>query len=67
MDGYSGYDLLIDNYDYDKTWSMSLNFERLNDMDYLISYRGNGKNHKIAISIIKDGNRYMINNIKVLQ
>lgn len=65
MDGHSGYDLLIDNYDYDGNWCGSLNFKYLNGNDYLVSYGVNGKIFKIFISIEKYGNDYIINEIKV--
>lgn len=65
MDGHSGYDLLIDNYDYDGNWRDNLNFKHLNDNDYLVSYGVNGKIFKIFISIEKNGNDYIINEIKV--
>lgn len=66
MDGHSNYDLLIDNYDYDGGWCKSLKFERLDACDYLVSYRGNDNDYKIVVSIIKDGNIYVINGVKVL-
>lgn len=65
MDGHCGYDLLIDNYDYDGNWCDSLNFKHLNGDDYLVSYGVNGKIFKIFISIKKYGKDYIINEIKV--
>lgn len=66
MDGHAGYDILIDNYDYDIDWDKSLKFIKLEDMNYLITYKGNNKEHYIIISLIKDKEKYLINNIKVI-
>lgn len=63
---FDGFDLLIDNFDYDCCWNKSLQFEWLGDMCYSISYRGNGYNHKIVVSLIKNDGMYMINDIKIL-
>lgn len=65
MDGHGGYDLLIDNYDFDRVWSESLKFKQLRDNDYLVSYKVNGKTYKIVISIKKIGNEYIVNEIKL--
>lgn len=67
MDGHRGYDLLIDNYDFDRVWSESLKFKQLNDNDYLVSYMVKGKIYKIVISIKKNGNEYIANEIKVIK
>lgn len=65
MDGHRGYDLLIDNYDFDRVWSESLEFKQLNDNDYLVSYKVNGKIYKIVISIKRNGDEYIVNGIKL--
>lgn len=67
MDGYQDYDLLIDNYDFDKSWMASLKFERLNNLEYLVSYYGNNKECRMIISVIKDDDNYMINGIKIVK
>ena len=59
------FDLLIDNYDFDRVWSESLEFKQLNDNDYLVSYKVNGKIYKIVISIKRNGDEYIVNGIKL--
>lgn len=66
MDGYTDYDILIDNYDYDIDWNKNIRFIKLEDMNYLITYKGNNKEHNIVISIIKEEKTFMINNIQVV-
>ena len=66
MDGYSGYDLLIDNFDFDTLWEQNLEFNAMGNNDFLVSYHDKGIKHKMLVSIIKETGSYKINTIKVL-
>lgn len=66
MDGHNGYDLLIDNYDFDVVWRDSLKIEHLNDNECLVSYKVNKRIFKIAISVIKECDNFVIDRIKIV-
>ena len=65
MDGYSGYDLVIDNFDFDTLWAQNLNFNAMGNNDFLVSYQ-NGITHNLVVSLIKETGNYKIHSIKVL-
>lgn len=62
-DGLNGYDLLINNFDFDCIWCESLKFVQLSNDNYQITYQVGVKMHKINIKIKYQDGRYLINNI----
>lgn len=62
-DGLSGYDLLIDNFDFDCMWCKSLRISRLKDNDFQIAYQAGNKTYKIDVTITSLNNRYLIDRI----
>lgn len=62
-DGLNGYDLLINNFDFDCIWCKSLKFVQLSNDNYQITYQVGVKMHKINIKIKYQDGRYLINNI----
>lgn len=62
-DGLSGYDLLINNFDFDCMWCKSLKFVQLSNDNYLVTYQAGVKIHKINIKIEYQDGRYLIKDI----
>lgn len=63
-DGFNGYDLLINNFDFDCTWCISLKFTQLGNDDFQITYQAGSKTYKIFVTIQKqNNNRYLIDKI----
>lgn len=62
-DGFNGYDLLINNFDFDCMWCKSLKFAQLGNDDFQISYQVGSKIYKIIVTIKKQNNRYLIDKI----
>ncbi|MFR1234827.1 MAG: hypothetical protein ACLSC9_00600 [Barnesiella sp.] len=61
-DGVKGYDLLIDNFDFDYLWHKSLHISSLGD-NYIVEYKSGDKVHKIVISLKKCNGNYFIDGI----
>lgn len=59
-DGLNGFDLLIDNFDFDCLWYKNIKFSQLNNDDYQITYLAGNKTYKIKVTIKRKGNRYLI-------
>mgnify|MGYP000893314588 FL=1 len=66
MNYLSGYDLLIDYYDFDRLWIPSIKFIYLGNNTYQMQYT-KWKNNRttITLSVIKQDDKYKINNIKI--
>ncbi len=64
QDGRPGYDLLIDNFDFDKMWLPSITYKQINEKEYEVFYKGNQPSTTIRLDIIKQRNCYRINGIK---
>ena len=62
-DGFNGYDLLINNFDFDCMWCKSLKFVQLGNDDFQISYQVGSKTYEIIVTIKKQNNRYLIDKI----
>lgn len=62
-DGLYGYDLLINNFDFDCMWCKSLRFLELSNGNYQITYQAGIKIHKINIKIEYQDGRYLISSI----
>lgn len=62
-DGLYGYDLLINNFDFDCMWCKSLRFLELSNGNYQITYQAGVKVHKINIKIEYQDGRYLISSI----
>lgn len=57
---HEGYDLLINTFDFDSRAYKSLQFTRLNDSDYKITYSIGKYNCNIIVSIKRENNKYVI-------
>lgn len=62
-DGLAGYDMLIDNFDFDCLWYWSLEITHLNGSNYQITYNTGNQIHKTVITIKKQGNNYLIDRL----
>ena len=67
-DSFFDYDLLIDNFDFDRLWIPSIKYTQLNEntyqMSYTYGYPTTGDfTRKINLKIIKQGNEYRIDSI----
>lgn len=58
-DGCYGYDMLIDNYDFDLLWLNSINIIK-DSCGYTLSYKAANKIFKVAFSVINDNGIYKI-------
>lgn len=65
-DGLYGYDLLIDNFDFDCMWYESLKFIQLDDNIYQITYQSGTKVYTINIKIECRNGKYLINSISLV-
>lgn len=64
LDGKPGYDLLIDDFDFDNLWRSSMKVTLLDDNTYQMSYAKWKTIHPaIVIKLIKQGGRYFIDGI----
>lgn len=64
-DGFNGYDLLINNFDFDCMWCKSFKINQLGDNVFQITYQPGSKTYKIIITIKKQNNRYLIDKISL--
>ncbi len=65
-DGLSGYDMLIDNFDFDGSWRDGLEITHLSGDHYQISYRAAGKVYRIVVAVKKRGGRgYLIDGVSL--
>lgn len=62
-DGLNGYDLLINNFDFDCMWCKSLTFTQLKNDNYQITYQAGNKVYKINVTIKYQDGRYLIDNV----
>lgn len=62
-DGLYGYDLLINNFDFDCMWCKSLQVTQLKDGEFQVTYQGGNKTYKILVAIKHQDNRYLIDRI----
>lgn len=62
-DGLRGYDLLIDNFDFDCLWRGQIDFTHLKGSDYRVTYRGNDRTCTIVVRIKRADGGYMIDGI----
>lgn len=65
--GFDGYDLLIDNFDFDCLWYKSIRLLKLNNSNYQISYLTSDKRYNIIVSIKKTNNKYLIDGFHPLK
>jgi hypothetical protein len=60
-----GYDLLIDYYDFDRLWIPSIKFIHLDNNTYQMQYtKWENNTTTITLSVVKQNNKYKINDIK---
>lgn len=60
-----GYDLLIDYYDFDRLWIPSIKFIHLDNNTYQMQYtKWKNNTTTITLSVVKQNNKYKINDIK---
>lgn len=64
-DGLNGYDILIDNFDFDNLWYKSVKITRLSNSHYQMTYLVGGKIYKITVSTKKRDNKYLIDSLIV--
>ncbi|MDR0937750.1 MAG: WG repeat-containing protein [Mediterranea sp.] len=61
--GRIGYDLLIDDFDFDATWRPSITIEHADGDTYIVRYSGNGGSKSRRIEVAKSGSSFRINAI----
>lgn len=64
LDGLIGYDLLIDDFDFDRLWLPSMTYTQLNEDTYQIAYTKWEAPCIIILKVNKQGKEYRINDIK---
>lgn len=64
QDGLDGYDLLIDNFDFDCLWCGRVGFTHLTGDDYQVTYKGD-KFRKIVVKVERRGDEYRIEALSV--
>lgn len=64
-DGVDGYDLLIDNMDFDCLWQEGLGIKPMGSDNYEISYREGNAIHRIQLSLSHSSNGYLIDTISI--
>lgn len=62
-DGLTGYDVLIDNFDFDCLWHESIKFMSLGGNNYQMTYKIGGKVYKIVVAVKKENNAYLIDGL----
>lgn len=62
-DGLPGYDLLIDNFDFDCLWCESLTVTHLKDDSYQIVYNASDKVHKMIVTVKRKDNNWRIDRL----
>lgn len=62
-DGLVGYDLLIDNFDFDCLWCQSVEITHLQENNYQIAYQVGNKVYKVVVTIKKKDNNYLIDKL----
>ncbi|MDR0937748.1 MAG: WG repeat-containing protein [Mediterranea sp.] len=62
-DGHIGYDLLIDDFDFDATWRPFITVEHADGDTYIVRYSGNGGSKSRRIEVAKSGSSFRINAI----
>lgn len=65
LDGLQGYDLLIDNFDFDCLWCGQVEFTHLKGDDYRITYKAGDKVCKIVVTVGKTDGGYRIEALKI--
>jgi hypothetical protein len=65
LDGHDNYDLLIDNFDFDRLWIPSMKYVQLDKDAYRISYAGGETFSNIKLKVIWKGEEYRIDSITV--
>lgn len=63
VDGRSGYDLLIDGFDFDCLWRSSIKISKLDKGNYQVDYTKGKRCCSIILKISKRGERYQISDI----
>ena len=63
-DGMEGYDLLIDNFDFDYQWYRFFHISRLGN-GYVVEYKSCNKVHRIIITLKKCNDNYYIDGISI--
>ena len=63
QDGYDGYDLLIDNFDFDYTWRNSIEINHIKDNMYEFSYTVAKYKVRIQITLSVTNGIYQIDSI----
>lgn len=66
QDGFVGYDLLIDNFDFDGMWLKNFKVIHLNENYYQITYSGSDKVYKMGITIKRIDNNYLIDDLGIV-
>lgn len=66
QEGLVGYDLLIDNFDFDGMWLKNFKVIHLNQNYYQITYSGSGKVYKMGITIKRINNNYLIDDLGIV-
>lgn len=67
LDGHKGYDILIDDFDFDCLWRSSIKVTQLDDNTYQMCYTRENTPFTIQIKVAQKGQKYQIDGIKVLQ
>lgn len=65
LDGWIGYDLLIDNFDFDCMQRSSVKITQLTDNTYQMSYTIDDSVYPINLKVVKKDNRYWIDSIEI--
>ena len=63
-DGMGGYDLLIDNFDFDCQWYSLFHINRLGN-GYVVEYKSSNKLHRIIVTLKKCNDNYYIDGISI--
>lgn len=63
LDGCPGYDLLIDNFDFDPLCHKSIKFIHLEDSLYRVDYSAGSYKKSVGITLKRDSNGYLIDSI----
>lgn len=64
LDGLHGYDLLVDDFDFDNLWRSSIKVTPLEENTYQISYnKWRTIQPKITIKLVKQGEKYIVDSI----
>jgi hypothetical protein len=64
-DGLVGYDLLIDNFDFDPLWNHSVDLKHIGGNDFQFTYQVGSKVYTIVITLKQGINGFVIDGLKV--